>query len=168
MTSHSRSCCGVVSMKLNQERRFCKYVKKKNFNFWIGTNCKQWFVVLFYRRMTWSRQTSTQSWRWVLIDTTPQVTRISPELKQHCLTLMLFLPIPCWFVSHLCLPVCLSLFPSHWSYYKNGSLICFSDSHHFSSGKQRQCVVRPGRLWEGQGVLQRGASEWFLMCGRIV
>lgn len=26
---------------------------------------------------------------------------------------------------HLCLPVCLSLFPSHWSYYKNGSLICF-------------------------------------------
>lgn len=69
---------------------------------------------------------------------------------------------------HLCLPVCLSLFPSHWSYYKNGSLICFSDSHHFSSGKQRQCVVRPGRLWEGQGVLQRGASEWFLMCGRIV
>lgn len=30
MTSHSRSCCGViVSMKLNQEKRFWKYVKKK-------------------------------------------------------------------------------------------------------------------------------------------
>lgn len=105
MTSHSRSCCGVVSMKLNQEKRFWKCAK--NFNFWIGTNCKQWFVVLFYRRMTWSRQTSTQSWLWVLIDTTPQVTRISPELKQYCLTLMLFLPIPCWFVS---IYVCLSVF----------------------------------------------------------
>lgn len=111
MTSHSRSCCGVVSMKLNQEKRFWKCAK--NFNFWIGANCKQWFVVLFYRRMTWSRQTSTQSWRWVLIDTTLQVTRISPELKQYCLTLMLFLSIHLPFIGlSPSLFACLSFFVS--------------------------------------------------------
>lgn len=51
-------CCFNV---IESRKKILKLCQKK-LKFLIGTNCKQWFVMLFYRKMTWSRQTSTQNW----------------------------------------------------------------------------------------------------------